>query len=78
MSFLLACLTKMGDWLTKLAPLFFAWQSGKYKAEYDFEKSVNEVLREDNEELRQDSVIPDTHVAHFLRERAARKNEIQD
>ena len=78
MTFLLAIMSKLGELVAKLAPLFFAYSAGKSKAEHDFEAAVNKVLEEDNEELRANSVLPDDHIADFLRERAARKREDQD
>jgi hypothetical protein len=73
MSFLLAFVSKLGDWLTKLAPLFFAYKAGSSAKQHEFDEAVKKVLEEDNEELRANSVLPDTAIADKLRERGAKK-----
>lgn len=75
MSFLLAFLAKLGEVLSKALPLLFAYKAGEYKTEHDFVKSLNEVLEEDNEELRKTSVMPDAAIADSLRDRAAQKRK---
>jgi len=78
MSFLLQAFNFIGGWLTKLAPYLFAYKAGENKAEHDFEKSLREVLEEDNEELRKTSVMPDAAIADSLRDRARKKRENKD
>jgi len=78
MTFLLACLAKLGELATKLAPYFFAYKAGQYKTEHDFEAALNKVLEEDNEELRKTSVMPDTAIADELRKRADKKRKDRD
>ena len=73
MNFLLQAINFIGGWLTKLAPYLFAYKAGEYKTQYDFEEALAKVLREDNEELRKTSVMPDAAIGDSLRERAARK-----
>lgn len=78
MIFLLQVMGKLGDWLVKLAPLFFAYRAGEKAKEHDFEKSLNEVLEEDNEELRTAATMPPSAKSEFLHNRAAQKRKDQD
>jgi hypothetical protein len=78
MSFLLAIMSKLGGWLVQLAPYFLAYKAGKSEAKHDFAAAVNKVLEEDNEELRANSVLPDTAIADKLRDRAKAKRKDRD
>ena len=78
MSFLLTIMVKLGELVARLAPLFLAYKAGKSGAEHDYEKSLREILEEDNEELRANSVLPDTAIADKLRDRAKAKRKDQD
>jgi len=78
MTFLLAIMSKLGDRLLKLVPYFLAYKAGKSEAKHDFDAAVNKVLEEDNEELRANSVLPDTAIADKLRDRAKAKRKDRD
>lgn len=78
MNFLLTIMQTLGDWITKLAPLLFAYKAGEVKAEHDFEKSLREVLEEDNETLMHIATTPPSVLADELRERARKKRENTD
>lgn len=75
MTFLLALISNLGALIAKLAPFFFAYRAGKVEAEHDFQKTINEILEEDNEELRHITAMPDHAIADKLRERAAQKRK---
>lgn len=78
MNFLLSVIGNLGAAVLKLLPLFFAYRAGAKAKEHDFEKSLNEVLNEDNQKLRADAAMPDAAIADKLRDRAKRKRKDQD
>ncbi len=78
MSFLLAMLTKLGELVTRLAPYFLAYKAGSSAKQHDFDESIKQVLREDNEKLNNIVAMSDHAVADKLRDRAAQKRKDQD
>lgn len=78
MSFLLTILSNLGALVSKLAPLFLVYRAGKKDAEHDFNKTIQDVLEEENAELLASSVLPDAAIADKLRDRAKAKRKDQD
>lgn len=78
MSFLLAMLTKLGELVTRLAPYFLAYKAGSSAKQHDFDETIKEILREDNERLMHIATADPAVLSNELRERAARKIKDQD
>ena len=78
MNALINFLGKLGEELVRLLPAFLAYLAGKKAKEHDFEKALNDVLKEDNEALRDSLGMSDADLAAKLRERAKRKRENKD